>query len=67
MSKDHWGERWSNMLFFPPCTMCQHPSCFEKEKGCRKVRTKGQYQLNKDKNCPYYKKKLYLFWSKDED
>ena len=61
IGSDNWGEKWSEKLFFPPVTMCQHKNCFEKTKRFRE-RIKGQYQLNKNNDCPYYKKKWYLFW-----
>jgi len=59
-----YSEKWSEKLFFPPRIMCQHPSCFKKPEDSYKYRVKGQYQLNKDGNCQFYKKKWYLFWKK---
>ena len=51
-------EKWSERLWFPLSAMCQHSACFE-----NKERIQGQHQLNKNKDCPYYKKKWYLkFW-----
>ena len=55
--------KWSESLFFPPHPMCMHESCFHKVELYNgkviKERVKGQYQLNKDKICPYFKKKWY--------
>ena len=64
IGSQQWGEKWSEKLFFPPCPMCQHKSCFQKEKGQLKLRIKGSYQLNPDRQCEFFKKKWYLFWKK---
>ena len=48
--------RWSERKFFMPYALCRRKECFEIIDG-KKKRVKGQAQLNKNCDCPYFKKK----------
>jgi len=50
--------RWSQHKFLMPYALCRRKECFEIIDG-KKTRFQGQAQLNKNHDCPHFKK---LWW-----
>jgi hypothetical protein len=54
------GAKWSQRKFLMPYALCRREECFELIDG-KKMRVRGQAQLNKNCDCPYFKKKWFKF------
>ena len=50
------GAKWAERKFLMPHALCRREECFEIIDG-KKIRIKGQAQLNKNGDCPHFRKK----------
>jgi len=54
------GCKWSKRKWLMPYPLCMRKECFEIIDG-RKIRFQGQAQLNKNHDCPHFKKIWWKF------